>query len=35
MITSFGQGTEVTHRRVRINLADVLPNGEDVTTWFR
>jgi hypothetical protein len=34
MITTFGQGTEVTGRRVRINLADVLPDGEDVTSWF-
>jgi hypothetical protein len=34
MITSFGQGTEVTRRRIKINLADVLPDGEDVTSWF-
>jgi hypothetical protein len=35
MIASFGQGTEVTRRRVPIDLSDVLPNGEDVTSWFR
>ena len=28
MIASFGQGTEVTRHRVRINLTDVLPGGE-------
>jgi hypothetical protein len=35
MIASFGQGTEVTRRRVPINLSDVLPGGEDVTSWFQ
>ena len=34
MLASFGRGTEVTRRRVRISLADVLPDGEDVTSWF-
>jgi len=34
MIDSFGQATEVVHRRVRISLTDVLPDGEDVTDWF-
>jgi hypothetical protein len=27
--------TEVIRRKVRINLAEVLPEGEDVTHWFR
>ena len=35
MIASFGQGTEVVHRRIAIRLTQVLPDGEDVTTWFR
>ena len=34
MATSFGQGTEVTRRWVTVNLRDVLPDGEDVTSWF-
>jgi hypothetical protein len=34
MISSFGQGTEVTRRKANIDLTDVLPNGEDVTHWF-
>ena len=34
MIASFGQGTEVVHRRIAIRLTQVLPDGEDVTTWF-
>jgi hypothetical protein len=34
MIVSFGQGTEVTRRRVMIDLRDELPGGEDVTSWF-
>lgn len=34
MIGSFGQATEVTHRRQRINLLDVLPDGEDITYSF-
>jgi hypothetical protein len=29
MISSFGQGTEVTRRRTLINLSDVLPHGQD------
>ena len=35
MIDSFGQATEVTRRKVPINLATVLPDAEDVTEWFR
>lgn len=35
MISSFGQGTEVTCRKTLISLTDVLPHGEDVTQWFR
>jgi hypothetical protein len=35
MISSFGQGTEVTRRRALISLTDVLPDGHDVTYWFR
>jgi hypothetical protein len=35
MISSFGQGTEVTRRKTLISLTDVLPQGEDVTQWFR
>jgi hypothetical protein len=35
MISSFGQGTEVTRRKALIKLTDVLPHGEDVTYWFR
>jgi hypothetical protein len=35
MISSFGQGTEVTRRRALISLTDVLPDGQDVTYWFR
>jgi hypothetical protein len=35
MIASFGQGTEVTRRRVIVKLTDALPDGEDVTSWFR
>lgn len=35
MIDSFGQATEVTHKRVRIDLTEVLPGGEDVTSTFR
>ncbi|MHB1430551.1 MAG: hypothetical protein ACYCVZ_00315 [Streptosporangiaceae bacterium] len=35
MIYSFGQATEVTHKRVRIDLTTVLPGGEDVTSTFR
>jgi hypothetical protein len=34
MIVSFGQGTEVTRRRVMIDLREELPDGEDVTAWF-
>jgi hypothetical protein len=34
MIGSFGQATEVTRRKVPINLSEVLPDGEDVTNWF-
>jgi hypothetical protein len=34
MSQSFGQGTEVVGRRVPIDLADVLPGGEDVTSSF-
>ena len=34
MIESFGRGTEVTRRRVTVNLAQVLPDSEDVTSWF-
>lgn len=34
MISSFGQGTEVTRRKTLIRLADVLPQDEDVTQWF-
>jgi len=37
MIESFGQGTEVVrrHRRSRISLTAVMPDGEDVTHRFR
>jgi hypothetical protein len=35
MITSFGQGTEVARRRALVSLTDVLPDGQDVTDWFR
>jgi hypothetical protein len=35
MISSFGQGTEVTRVKARISLADVLPTGEDVTQSFQ
>jgi hypothetical protein len=35
MITSFGQGTEVTRRSALVSLTDVLPDGQDVTYWFR
>jgi hypothetical protein len=35
MISSFGQGTEVTRRKTLIRLTDVLPQGEDVTQLFR
>ena len=35
MIVSFGQATEVTRRKVPINLSATLPGGEDVTHWFR
>jgi hypothetical protein len=35
MISSFGQGTEVTRRYTPISLTNVLPHGEDVTHWFR
>jgi hypothetical protein len=31
MISSFGQGTEVTRRKTPISLTSVLPHGEDVT----
>ena len=34
MIDSFGQATEVTHRREPINLRNVLPDGEDITGSF-
>jgi hypothetical protein len=34
MIKSFGQGTEVLGRNVAVGLADVLPDGKDVTHWF-
>lgn len=34
MIDSFGEGTEVVRKRVPVNLAEVLPAGEDVTHWF-
>jgi hypothetical protein len=35
MISSFGQGTEVMRTRTTISLSRVLPDGEDVTHWFR
>ena len=35
MISSFGQGTEVTRRSALISLTDVLPDSQDVTYWFR
>jgi hypothetical protein len=35
MLRSFGQGTEVTRRRTLISLTEVLPDGQDVTSWFR
>ena len=35
MISSFGQGTEVTRSKTLISLTGVLPHGEDVTHWFR
>ncbi len=35
MIATFGEGTEVTRRRVLVELTDALPEGEDVTSWFR
>ncbi len=35
MISPFGHGTEVTRRKTLISLTDVLPEGEDVTQWFR
>lgn len=35
MISSFGQGTEVTRAGVTIDLSQVLPDGEDVTHSFR
>lgn len=35
MISSFGQGTEVTRRKTLISLTEVLPHGEDITQWFR
>jgi hypothetical protein len=35
MISSFGQGTEVTRSKTLISLSGVLPHGEDVTHWFR
>ena len=35
MISTFGQGTEVTPHRAVISLTDVLPGGRDVTYWFR
>jgi hypothetical protein len=35
MITSFGQGTEVTRRRIPISLSEVLPDAEDITPTFR
>jgi hypothetical protein len=35
MIDSFGRATEVVHRKVHISLTDVLPDGQDVTDWFR
>jgi hypothetical protein len=31
---SFGMGTEVLSRHMTIDLADALPGGEDVTSWF-
>jgi hypothetical protein len=34
MVRSFGQGTEVTHRRTPIDLTEVLPHGQDVTLRF-
>lgn len=34
MITSFGQGTEVAGSTALISLTDVLPDGQDVTSWF-
>jgi len=35
VISSFGQGTEATCRRTLVSLTSVLPQGEDVTHWFR
>lgn len=35
MISSFGQGTEVTRLKTAVSLLDVLPDGQDVTQWFR
>jgi hypothetical protein len=35
MIGSFGQATEILRRKIPVNLAEVLPDGEDVTDWFR
>ncbi len=35
MIDSFGQATEVMHRRHPIDLIDVLPGGDDITDSFR
>ena len=35
MIASFGQGTEVVHRRITIGLTQVLPDSEDITSSFR
>lgn len=34
MPASFGQGTEVVGRKVKIDLRDILPGAEDVTSWF-
>lgn len=34
MLTTFGIGTEVVPRRVRIDLTSVLPQGQDVTSRF-
>ena len=34
MIASFGQGTEVTRRKVGVDLTTAFPGGEDVTSSF-
>ena len=35
MLRSLGQGTEMPRRRTLISLTEVLPDGQDVTSWFR